>query len=111
MDYEKYWDMTYGEILLHIKAYNRRKTEEMKTQASLNHLLGDLIGASVARLLSKDAKYPTLFETYPGLFEEEARREEELRQEKEWQLYKARIMEYSMANNAKRQAMKEGEDH
>lgn len=109
LDYERYWEYTYGEIIGYIKAYNKRKQDDMKTQATFCHAQANLIGMSVARLMDDKSKYPSLYESFPGLFKEEAAREEELRKEREWQLYKARIMEYSIANNSKRARMKEGE--
>lgn len=87
--------------MLHIKAYNRKRLDDMKLQATMNHSLANLIGLSVARIMDSKSHYPTLFEAYPTLFAEEAEREERIRQENEWKLYKARIMEYSMSHNKK----------
>lgn len=111
VSYADFWDLTYGEIMLHIKVHNEVKVDELKAQAAQQHSLANLIGMSVARLMDKEAKFPTLYECYPELFAEEAKKEQEEMAEKEWKLYKARIMEYSMANNAKQKAKKEGENN
>ena len=46
----------------------RTKKQEAQDKATYDYLLADLIGKSIARIYSKDAKYPELYEAYPQLF-------------------------------------------
>ena len=43
----------------------------MKQKAQFDYSLADLIGASIGRLFDNNVKYPTIYEVYPTLFEEE----------------------------------------
>lgn len=42
-----------------------------KQKASMDYILGDLIGRSIARIHSSSATYPSIGEAYPNLFNEE----------------------------------------
>lgn len=107
---DEYWELTYGEINMYIKAYNMRKEEELKQQLTVAHAQADLIGASVARLMDSNAKYPTLFDAFPDLFKQEKEQYDQLMAEKAWKIQLARLMEYSQSHNKKWRA-KEGEDN
>lgn len=55
----------------------------MKSQAQFDYTLANLIGVSVARIMSKDVSYPQIEEVYPDLFEDIIKQK---RQEKEQEL-------------------------
>lgn len=76
-----YWNMTYGEAVRSIKAKAKKEKDEYKQKLTSDYALANLIGVSVGRLLSKDAKMPDLYDCYPELFKEEA--EEERRRAEE----------------------------
>lgn len=78
---ERYWSMTYGEVIRSIKAKVKKEKNDYKARLTADYALANLIGVSVGRLLSKDAKLPSLFECYPDLFKEEI--EEERRSKEE----------------------------
>lgn len=63
--------------LAEIERYCEGATWRLKQQAQFDYSLADLIGASIGRLFSKDAEYPTIYQVYPHLFEEEQVPEEE----------------------------------
>jgi hypothetical protein len=90
-----FWDMTFGEIVLTIQAYNRRKEEEMKAQCISDYNLADLIALSCARLVDKDLKFPKIEQIYPQLFTEK------LTEEKKWKVEKARIMDFAIVHNGR----------
>lgn len=71
MDENEFWDSTYREILNYMRSYKRRRELEYKEIISTNHILGDMIGLSVSRLFSKEAKYPSVVEMFPSLYKEE----------------------------------------
>lgn len=107
---DEYWELTFGEINMYIDAYNQKKEEELKQQLTVAHAQADLIGASVARLMDKNAKYPSLFDAFPGIFAKEKQQYDELMAEQAWKVQMARLMEYSQFHNNKRKA-KEGEEN
>ena len=60
-----FYDFTLSEVTRYIESYNKQKQQEMEEKAYFDYQLANLIGMSVARLLSKDAKYPTFEKAYP----------------------------------------------
>lgn len=96
-----FWNMTYGEIVDVIASANRQRLNQLKERASFDHILADLVGASVGRLMDKNAKFPTLYDSYPTLFKDEISKKEVEAPQEEWKLYKARLMKYATAHNEK----------
>lgn len=77
-----------------IEGYRKR----IATQANLDYKLADLIGVSAGRIVSKDVKFPTIEQAYPGLV---TGRSEEEKINMQAARTKAWLMQYAMANNAK----------
>lgn len=78
--------MTIAEVKRFIETHEKRRLRELKEEAMIAYISCDLIGSSVARLLSKDAKFPTFVEAFNGLFTKEeikAIEEEKARQKRE----------------------------
>lgn len=50
----------------------------MKQKAQFDYSLAELIGASVARIMDSGCQFPSIYEVYPHLFEEEKKAEEEV---------------------------------
>ena len=94
-----YWSMTYGEIIDSIKAFKENERLRVREVAGFNYQLANLIGLSVARIMDKDAKYPSLKESFPNIFDDLIENDEPIQQD--WQIAKARLMEYAEANNKK----------
>lgn len=94
--------MTYGEISDTIASKNRVRVLEMKERASFDHIMADLIGTSVGRLLDKNAKYPSLYDAYPTLFKEEIEKEVVEEPLPDWMKIKAQLTIYATAHNKKR---------
>lgn len=71
--------MTKAEIERYLEGVAWR----LKSQAQFDYMLADLIGVSVARILDKDVKFPSVEEAYPLLFteniQENKQKEEETR--------------------------------
>lgn len=66
-----FWDMTIAEVQRAVDSYNRRMSYRRKEKAEYDYILANLIGLSVARLFDENAKYPSLHEAYPALYEKE----------------------------------------
>lgn len=77
----QFWDMTLAELENYIASYKRVQKRKAQDKAFADYRLADLIGYSIARLYSKDAKYPEIYDAYPAIFDKEAI--EQARQEAE----------------------------
>lgn len=64
---EQFYNSTFKEVRQYSEAYQQQQKNRLEEQAFFDWQLANLIGSSVARLLSSDAKYPTLQEAYPFL--------------------------------------------
>ena len=75
----------------------------MKQQAQFDYSLANLIGVSVGRLLDSSVEYPTVYEVYPYLFEEEVVQEAEEKQESEIATTNSinNFLAFAMKHNAK----------
>ena len=71
----------------------------LKSRAQFDYALADLIGVSVARIMSSDMKYPTIEEVYPHLFSEELQKKEEAEQRDEASAN--RFIQFALQHNAK----------
>lgn len=105
LEESKFWEMTMAEVDRFIKG----ATWRMKTQAQFDYMLANLIGVSVARIVSKEAEFPSIEKVYPTLFEEELKKAE--KQEKEEDIAitnsKNRFLEFALQHNARIRAQKE----
>ena len=60
--------MTLPEIERAVKAKKKVLLLEAKERAAADYLLADLIGRSIARIYSEEAKFPEIYDIYPDLF-------------------------------------------
>lgn len=88
--------MTVGEI----ERYSEGAVWRMKSEAQFNYILADLIGISVARLMSKEVKYPDIKEVYPSLFNNDIKVEDEVEDRTEASVNN--FMEFALKLNAKK---------
>lgn len=65
-----FWEMTVAEV----ERYLDGALWRMRTKAQYDYSLANLIGVSIARVISKDVSFPAIEEVYSNLFE---RKEEE----------------------------------
>lgn len=86
-----------------IKGYHKR----LATRAAMDYRMVDLIGSSVARLMSKDAKFPTLEQAYPNLLSS-GRPAEQTDEDIKTARIKNWLLTYAEANNAKRRGNTNG---
>ena len=89
--------MTFAEILRRMESYKRKMESRMKEKAEFHYILADLIGISIARILDKDVKYPSIDKVYPTLFKKS---EEQIEKEKT-DISVARFMQFANAHNEK----------
>lgn len=91
----EFWEMTYQEIVVYVKAVNEEKIEDMRVQARMIHTLGGLVGAA-----AWGDKYPEITEVFPGLFDTNEIEEE--RQEQEAMLERDKWLAFAESFNQKR---------
>lgn len=68
----QFWDMTIAELENYARSYERVQKRKAQEQALADYQLANLIGYSVARIYSKDLKYPEIYDVYPAFFDKEA---------------------------------------
>ena len=62
---QEFYQSTLKEIIQCVDAYKTQQQNKLEEEAYFSWQTANLIGISVARLLSKEAKYPKLEEAYP----------------------------------------------
>ena len=80
----------------------------MKSQAQFDYSLANLIGVSVARIMSNDVEFPPIEKVYPDLFE--AVVEEHIQEEIATQNSINHFMEFAMKHNAKMRGVEKTND-
>ena len=63
--------MTLAEIERAVEAKKKILLLEARERAAADYLLADLIGKSISRIYSEEAKLPEIYEVYPDLFNKE----------------------------------------
>ena len=89
--------MTIAELERAIESKKRQQRLEAQEQASLDYILADLIGRSIARLYSSNATYPDISEVYPALFDNKTI--EEVKSEKKAELSAIRFKQFAKIHN------------
>lgn len=89
--------------VVEIERYCEGAVWRLKQQAQFDYSLANLIGVSVGRLLDGNIEYPTVYEVYPNLFEEEQQVAPEEEQETEIATTNSinNFLAFAMAHNAK----------
>ncbi|WP_235070573.1 hypothetical protein [Turicibacter sp. TJ11] len=64
---EDFYNSTIKQITRYVESYNKQQENQLQEKAFFDYQLANLIGMSVARLLSKDAKFPSFEKAYPFL--------------------------------------------
>ena len=95
----EFWDMTYKEICVQVKAANAEKLDEMRYHAHMIHTLGGLV-----RMAWSDKPYPLVEEVFPALFDTEE--DQERRQEIAMQAEKDKWLAFAESFNQKRREVK-----
>jgi len=89
---ERFWRMTYAEVVEEIEAVNRRREidyqDQRRLRAEMDYQLAQLIGTA----FGSPKKYPkTLQKAYPGIFKPRPT----------WQEHKAGFARFARAHNRK----------
>lgn len=108
MKEHEFWEMTFAELDRAIDSYKRKRKLEAQEKAHYDYILGDLIGRSLSRIYSSDARYPQIYDVYPSLFDKESI--EEAQQQRTMELSALKFKQFAESFN-KKIAEKEGKDN
>lgn len=99
--------MTVAEI----NRYLEGATWRMKSQAQFDYILANLIGVSVARVVSSDTEFPSIEKVYPTLFDENdaivKAKQEQIEAEKAAAASTNRFLEFALKHNERMKKNKE----
>lgn len=101
---EKYWSMTYEEIIVQAEANAANKKQELEMQAQLDYKAAQLN----AFALNDPKKMPKFNDHYP--FFKEEQQQEEPRKQQDWQIMKARMLERTEMIKATQQRKQQNEE-
>lgn len=77
MTEQEFYNSTLSEVTRYVNAHRKQQEYQLQEKAYFDYQLGNLIGLSVARLMSKDAKYPEFEKAYPFLSNTEPKQVDE----------------------------------
>lgn len=87
---EDFYNSTLSQVTRYVNAHNKQQENQLQEKAFMDYQLANLICVSVARLMSKDAKYPQFHEAYSFLDTEESKKaREEQEQKRKLEEYRA----------------------
>ena len=91
--------MTLGEVERAIESKKRVHLAELKERATMDYILGDLVGRSIARIHNSSARYPEIETVYPTLFDSEEI--QEAKQQKRDEMSIIRFRQFTQSFNKK----------
>ena len=103
---QEFFNSTLKEITQFVDAYKRQQQNKLEEQAFFSWQTANLVGSSVARLLSKDAKYPKLEEAYPFVKDDKPQEQDNNELTAEERKFSAQMLEWAMAMNRKQEKKK-----
>ena len=95
---EDFYNSTIKQVTRYVEAHNKQQENQLQEKAFFDYQLANLIGLSVARLLSKDAKYPTFEKAYPFISNAQPK---EVDEEWEMEVQHNKIREWAEQMNKK----------
>ena len=93
--------MTIGEVVRQVESYNRVTALKAKEQAIYDYIQAGLIVRGVSITLGSKESYPTLQDTYSGLFNEETQEQAEKIEQRKIELSVLRFKQFAQSYNKK----------
>lgn len=106
MKESEFWELSFGEVVRHIKAYSKRQTEQIKLRAVYDYKLASATAAMISTMFSSSPVSIEFEDVYPE-FKEKVKKIEEPVVDKRTQLNVARFMEFAKNHNKKRKQVVE----
>lgn len=98
MTEQEFYNSTLSEVTRYVNAHRKQQEYQMQEKAYFDYQLGNLIGLSVARLMSKEAKYPEFEKAYPFLNNSEPK---EVDEDWEMEVHHNKLLEWAEQMNRK----------
>ena len=96
-----FWNMTLREIENYIKSRLRVRKMEAQEKATYDYIQATLIIKGVGIALGSKDEFPTVEQTYPGIFEDLAEKHQEELQQKKDELSALRFKQFAQSYNQK----------
>jgi hypothetical protein len=93
VDPERYWDMTYGEIVAAIEGYKTRRKLELEAKAAIQYEHATFLGGVISRVLGGKNKIPSLQEAFQSVFGEY--QEPKIKKQQDWRVMKERVSNFA----------------
>lgn len=93
IDADKYWSMTYEEIVIQAEANVAKRKQELEQQAMLDYKAAQLN----AYALNEPKKMPKFEDHYPFAKPEVENEEDNQQKQQDWRVMKERMMDYTQA--------------
>lgn len=97
---QDFWNMTIGELERLADSKQRIEKYKAKERATFDYTLALLIGKAVQGS-SEEHPFPDLYEVYPDLFFEEAKKRQEDLEERQAQLSAIRFIQFAESFNSR----------
>jgi hypothetical protein len=97
--------MTLAEITAHCKAYGKQHKQSLQERASLLYTHIQLIYSVLGRALTGKGQVPTIYDAFPGFFEEKAAGEQ-----LDADVMKARVEAFAVAKRNRNGGVSDGDD-
>ncbi len=94
-----FWEMSLAELRRAIASKQRVYKAQMQEKASMDYMLAELIGRSVARIYNSNNKMPEISEAYPSLFN--SKEIEEKKAEQQAEISALRFKQFAASYNQK----------
>lgn len=94
-----FWDMTIGEIARKIESYNRIYLAKSKERASYDYIQASLIIKGVGICLGSKEKFPSIYEVYGNLFNDDIEKEKQAREAKQAEMSVLRFKQFAQTYN------------
>jgi hypothetical protein len=96
-----FWNMTLREIERAVKSRERVRKIETQERATYDYIHATLIIRGIGIALGSKEEYPTIEQTYPGIFEDLAETKKDELQEKKDELSALRFRQFAQSYNSK----------
>ena len=91
--------MTVGEIIRAIESSNRLARYEAKERATFDYILANLITKGVSIAFGSKASFPSIYEVYSSVFDDEIKAKEQELQDKRNALSVLRFKQFAQSYN------------
>ena len=96
-----FWNMTLREIERAIKSRERVRRIEAQERATYDYIASTLIVKGIGIALGSKEDYPSIEQTYPGIFEDLAEKRQDELQKKQDELSVLRFKQFAQSYNNK----------